>query len=75
MNIGAQELVIIFLIFGLLAVVWVLPFWFICKKTGLSPWLSLMGLLPFGPLLLPFILAFIDWPALKREPPALPHTR
>jgi hypothetical protein len=40
----------------------IIPLWFICKKAGLSPWLSLIVLFPaFGTLILLYILAFSDW--------------
>lgn len=40
----------------------IIPLWFICKKTGLSPWLSLIVLFPcFGTLILLYILAFAEW--------------
>jgi hypothetical protein len=48
-------------------VIGVLPFWFICKKAGLSPWLSLIMLIPFGAIVLPFVLAFIEWPSLRNK--------
>lgn len=51
----------------MVAMVGVLQFWFICKKAGLSPWLSLVIIIPFGALVLPFILAFIEWPSLQRD--------
>jgi len=28
----------------------IIPFWFICKKAGFSPWLSLLNIVPFGNL-------------------------
>ncbi len=62
---GGQELIIIFIIGILVTLVMILPFWFICKKAGFSPWLSLLMIIPFGALILPFVLAFIDWPSLK----------
>ena len=65
--IGVQELVMIFIIAVVVALVGVLPFWFICKKAGLSPWLSFIMIIPFGALVLPFILAFIDWPSLRSD--------
>ena len=47
------------LVFMLLIII---PFWFISKKAGLSPWLSLIVLFPaFGTLILLYILAFADW--------------
>ena len=37
------------------------PFWFICKKAGFSPWLSLLNIIPLGNLVLIYILAFGEW--------------
>lgn len=68
--IGFQELTLMLVIGLVSAVVVVLPFWLICKKAGLSPWLSLIGILPFGPLILPFVLAFVDWPSLRSGRPS-----
>jgi hypothetical protein len=39
----------------------IIPFWFICKKAGFSPWLSLLNLVPLGGLILMYVLAFADW--------------
>ena len=38
-----------------------IPFWFICKKAGFSPWLTLVNILPMGHLVLIYILAFAEW--------------
>jgi type II secretory pathway component PulF len=39
-----------------------IPCWFILKKAGQSPWLSLLCLLPtLGTLILLYILAFSEW--------------
>jgi hypothetical protein len=51
-----------------LAVV-IIPFWFICKKAGFSPWLSLLNAVPFGTLILLYVLAFAEW---KVVPAPLP---
>ena len=69
--IGMPELIMIFIVAIMVAVVGALPFWFICKKAGLSPWLSLIMFIPFGALVLPFVLAFIDWPSLRGDGSAL----
>jgi hypothetical protein len=38
------------------------PFWFILKKAGFTPWLSLVCLIPsLGILVLLYILAFAEW--------------
>lgn len=39
----------------------IVPFWFICKKAGFSPWLSLLNIIPLGNLILVYVLAFADW--------------
>jgi len=46
----------------------VIPFWFICKKAGYSPQLSLLNLVPFclGTLVLVYFLAFADWKTPNR---------
>ena len=54
-------IVLAIFVFPMFAFLAVLPFWFICKKAGFSPWLSLISILPFGPVILTFVLAFSDW--------------
>jgi hypothetical protein len=49
---------VIILVF--LAIV-IIPYWFICKKAGFSPWLSLLNVIPLGNLVLIYVLAFADW--------------
>lgn len=49
----------------------VLPFWFICKKAGFSPWLSLLNFVPAGGLILLYLLAFADWKVTPAAPPQL----
>jgi hypothetical protein len=40
----------------------IVPFWFICKKAGYSPWLSMLCLIPsIGMLVLLYVLAFGEW--------------
>jgi peptidoglycan/LPS O-acetylase OafA/YrhL len=50
------------------------PFWFICKKAGFSPWLSLVCIIPGGTLVLLYVLAFAEWklPANVRAWPGQP---
>jgi hypothetical protein len=43
------------------AVIFIIPTWFISKKAGLSPWLSMLCLFPLTGLILFYILAFADW--------------
>jgi hypothetical protein len=49
-------------------VVIIVPFWFICKKAGFSPWLSLINIIPFGTLFLYYYLAFADWKVVPAPP-------
>jgi hypothetical protein len=55
----------------------IIPFWFICKKAGFSPWLSLLNIIPLGNLILIYVLAFSDWqvvpaPQAMWQPPMPP---
>jgi hypothetical protein len=57
------------MIFGIICVaVIIIPFWFICKKAGFSPWLSLLNLIPLGNLVLLYVLAFADWKVAPAPP-------
>ena len=56
----------------------IIPFWFICKKAGFSPWLSLLNVVPLGNLILIYVLAFAQWkvvpvPQLAYPPPYPPQ--
>lgn len=51
-------------------VVVIVPFWFICKKAGFSPWLSLLNVIPVGNLILIYVLAFADWKVMPLVPAA-----
>jgi intracellular septation protein A len=62
----AQQLVPVFIAGFLIfmvaaALIIIIPFWFICKKAGMSPWLSLLWIVPFGGLILCYVLAFAEW--------------
>ncbi len=56
----------------------ILPCWFICKKAGFSPWLSLVNIAPFGMLILLYVLAFAEWKVVPapqagwQQPPPYP---
>ena len=70
---GPAEWLIIFLFiipFVILgALIAVVPFWKICTKAGFPGALSLLMLVPFANIILPFYIAFADWPALRQGPP------
>ena len=63
----------IFLLVVFAVLITVIPFWRICEKAGFPGVLSLLMLVPLGNLVLPFYLAFVDWPALKQTQPAPPQ--
>jgi hypothetical protein len=50
----------------------IVPFWFICKKAGFSPWLSLLNIVPFGGVILVYVLAFADWKVMPVPQPGWP---
>jgi len=62
----------LFFVFYLVAVALVMvPCWFICKKAGFSPWVSLACLVPsLGTLVLLYVLAFADWKVVPAPPQA-----
>ena len=46
----------------LAAIVAIIPFWKICTRVGLSPWLSLLLIVPLVNLIFLYWLAFSAWP-------------
>jgi len=72
----AMMAIIPFIILAAVVVV-IIPTWFICKKAGFSPWLSLLTLIPLGGLILLYVLAFAEWktapvPQAAWQPPLPP---
>jgi hypothetical protein len=66
---------LVFLVVLLAAII--VPFWFILKKAGFSPWLSFINIVPLGSLVLLYILAFAEWNVipvsqLALQPPPYP---
>lgn len=58
-------------------VIVLVPFWFICKKAGFSPWLTLLNVVPMGSIVLWYVLAFAEWkvvpaPQTGWQPPVYP---
>lgn len=61
-NIAMMVLALIPIIFVVAIAVVMVPCWFILKKAGFSPWLSLLCILPsLGTVVLLYIMAFSDW--------------
>ncbi len=44
------------------AAIAIIPFWKICMRVGLSPWLSLLLVIPVVGWVFVYYLAFADWP-------------
>ena len=63
------------MIYLIMMVVWLVimvavvlvPLWLICKKAGISPYISLLILVPGANLAIYWILALVNWPNLKPE--------
>jgi hypothetical protein len=63
MLVAMATLIPLLIVIGIAIVM--VPCWFILKKAGFSPWLSLLCVIPsLGTLVLLYILAFADWKIL-----------
>ena len=77
---GVFEIVLILfvMLFGVVgALLTVIPFWKICTKAGFAGPLSLLMLVPIANIILPFYIAFAEWPVLRQgggAPPARDFT-
>lgn len=47
------------------SIIAIIPFWRICERAGLSPWLSLLLLIPLVNIIFVYYVAFTDWPAQR----------
>jgi len=61
MNMGFSGFPVM-LVFGAIIVV---PFFQLWQRTGHSGWMSLLMLIPVVNLIMLYVLAFKEWPALK----------
>jgi hypothetical protein len=48
-------------VFLIVTAIIIVPYWFIWKKAGFSPWLSLLMLIPLVNIVMPYVLAFSEW--------------
>ncbi len=48
------------------AIIAIIPFWRICDRVGLSPWLSLLLFVPLANIIFVYYVAFAEWPAQQR---------
>jgi hypothetical protein len=61
MHLIAEVMTFYLFFFVIILVAIIIPTWFICKKAGFSPWLSFIVIIPFGGLVLLYVLAFAEW--------------
>ena len=47
------------------AIIAIIPFWRICDRVGLSPWLSLLLLIPLANIIFVYYVAFAEWPSRR----------
>ena len=59
---------IFFLIF---AVIIIIPYWFIWKKAGFSPWFSLLMFVPMLNFIMLYVLAFAEWKVVPAPQPTM----
>jgi hypothetical protein len=52
------------------AAVMIIPYWFIWKKAGFSPWLSLLMFIPLVNLVMLYVLAFSQWKVVPAPQPS-----
>ncbi len=68
---------IVLIVFLVVVVIIMVPCWFILKKAGFSPWLSLLCIMTsLGTLVLLYVLAFAEWkvvPAPQASWPQPPY--
>jgi len=50
------------------AAVVVVPFYQLWKRTGHNGWIALLMIIPIVNLVMLYVLAFKDWPAIPRQP-------
>jgi hypothetical protein len=71
-NLAPAHLAAIFIpvmLFGLiLTVAMVIPYWFIFKKAGFSPWLSVLMFVPLANIIILYVLAFSEWKVVPVSP-------
>jgi hypothetical protein len=61
-KIAATILILIPVVSVILIAIVMIPCWFILKKAGFSPWLSLLCVIPpLGAVVILYVLAFAQW--------------
>jgi hypothetical protein len=66
-NLGVPEIILIVAVIAVFGALFtVVPYWFIFRKAGSHPALSLLMIVPLAGVIMKFFLAFADWPSLKK---------
>ena len=63
------SLAIMSVLFVIGAVLFIIPLWFIWKKAGFSPWLSILSIIPAVNLIMLYVLAFSQWKVVPVNQP------
>ena len=50
----------------------IIPFWRICARVGLSPWLSLLLFIPLVNIIFVYYVAFAEWPFQRGSTGGMP---
>ncbi len=67
-NLGFPEILLIVLVVLMFSALFkLLPYWFIFRKAGFHPALSVLMIVPLASLIMLFFLAFAEWPGLKKS--------
>lgn len=62
-------LLIPMMFFGLIVtLVSIIPYWFIFKKAGFSPWLTVLMFVPLANLIILYVVAFSEWKVVPVPP-------
>lgn len=61
MHVAMAMLAVMPFIFLIGAAIVIIPMWFVWKKAGFSPWLSLLCIIPVVNLIMLYVLAFTEW--------------
>ena len=58
-----------FVMLAVMAIVLVVPFWLLLPKFGISKWVSVLAIIPMVPLVLLWIIAFMEPKASRNSMP------
>jgi len=67
-NVGANEVLLIMVVLGFILgglLLAVIPYWRLCQRVGFPGVLSLLMIVPIANIILPFYIAFAEWPAFR----------